>query len=236
MRARILIFSAFVLILFAGTVNGFGSFLTCTGSSLQALASCVNSNLSATQGQLSTFANQQSRLQTQVNTLNSRLTALATTVSTLQPSTLTTANLVGTYTMVQIGTVLQAAGNGGTSGGVGINYETVQGTLVLNQDLSFVLTQNKTESQLMFSTHGGGQANNGNLNVSLQPQVLTDVTGTVTNTLLSKAPSGTWSLVGNTLTLTATSGNGISFTVANSGHVLLTFGDAGDLWLAFQSQ
>ena len=216
MRTRELIFAGLLLLLIAGEVSGFTLNLKCSTTSLSSLASCVNSNFTKTQTDLNS-------LQTQITTLTAKVTAL-------QKGTLSNAVLVGTYAIVVTGY------SHDNSGGTGLNVysELQQNTLILNSDLSFTMDQNKSESQLQLATTSTGQSSSTDL-VSVAPQVVTSVTTTITPTSNVGSAPGTWSLAGGILTLTPSSGNPLSFTVADGGKVLMTVDEAGSVWLGFKT-
>ena len=70
---------------------------------------------------------------------------------------------------------------------------------------------------------------------SVAPQVVTSVTTPITPTSNVGSAPGTWSLAGGILTLTPSSGNPLSFTVADGGKVLMTVDEAGSVWLGFKT-
>lgn len=215
MRARIPMLVGALLLFIAGGVSGVSLSLPCGNSSVSVLATCVNKNFTTVQSQL--------------NSLSSKITALTTRVKDLEKGTVTTAGLVGNYTFIS------TSYNHDASGGTGLNitYQLVQSTLTLNANMTFSMSQTKSESQLQLATASTGQSSSSDL-VSVAPQVLTALTSSVTPTNVVKSPTGTWSLSGNTLTLTPDSANPIAFTVANGGKVITAVGDANDVWLGLQ--
>ena len=216
MRKRILISIGAVLLFIAGGVSGVTLSLPCGNSSLSVLSSCVNKNFTTVQSQL--------------NSLTTKITALTTRVTALEKGTVTTAGLVGNYALVS------TSYNHDNSGGTGLNItsQLVQSTLTLNANMTFAMSQTKNESQLQLTSSSTGQNSSDDL-VTVASQVVTSVTSSVTPTQVVKSPTGTWSLLGNTLTLTPDSGSPIAFTVANGGRVITTVGDANDVWLGIQT-
>jgi hypothetical protein len=215
MRKRILISVGAVLLFIAGEVSGVTQ-AACSGSSLSVLSACVNKNFTS--------------VQSQINSLNTKLTALTTKVTALQNGTVTTAGLVGNYAFIS--TTYSHDASGGT--GLNITYQQVQSTLSLNANMTFAMSQTKNESQLQLGSSTAGQNSTDDL-VTVASPVVTSVTSSVTPTNAVKSPTGTWSLLGNTLTLTPDSGNPISFTVANGGRVLMTVDEANGVWLGIQT-
>jgi len=216
MRKRILLAVGAVLLVVAGGVSGFTLNLKCSATSLSTLASCVNSNFTKTQSDL--------------NSLQTQITALTARVTALEKGTVTTAGVVGNYAFIS--TTYSHDNSGGT--GLNIDYQQVQSTLTLNSNMTFSMSQTKNESQLQLATTSTGQNSSTDL-VTVASQVVTSVTSTVTPTNVLKSPTGTWSLLGNTLTLTPDSGSPVSFTVANGGRVITMLDEAGGVWLGIQT-
>lgn len=217
MRKRILISVGAILLFIAGGVSGVTLSLPCHSTSLSILTTCVNKNFTTVQGQLNS-------LSSKINTLNSEVAAL-------QAGTVTAAGLVGNYSLIS--TLYSHDASGGT--GLNITSQLVQSTLTLNANMTFSMSQTKDESQLQLTSSSTGQNSSDDL-VTVASQVVTSVTSSVTPTNVVKSPTGTWSLLGSTLTLTPDAGgNPISFTVANGGRVLTAVGDAGDVWVGIQT-
>ena len=216
MRKRILISIGAVLLFIAGGVSGVTLSLPCGNSSLSVLSSCVNKNFTTVQSQL--------------NSLSAKITTLNGEVAALQKGTVTAAGMVGNYAFIS--TTYNHDDSGGT--GLNIDYQQVQSTLTLDANMTFAMSQTKNESQLQLTSSSTGQSSTDDL-VTVASQVVTSVTSSVTPTQVVKSPTGTWSLSGNTLTLTPDSGNPIAFTVANGGRVLMTVGDANDVWVGIQT-